>query len=82
MLVYSCNGRGVAMFGVPDHDAGELTKRFGDLPHAGIIAAGEIGPLGKRTFLHGFTASMGIIVATARDGQPEITEAVADITPG
>ncbi|CAN5758769.1 FIST C-terminal domain-containing protein [soil metagenome] len=81
-LIYSCNGRGVTMFGVPDHDAGELARRFGDLPHAGIIAAGEIGPVGKRTFLHGFTASMGIIMATRDCADPMITAAAADITPG
>jgi small ligand-binding sensory domain FIST len=81
-LIYSCNGRGVAMFGVPDHDAGELARRFEGLPHVGFIAAGEIGPLGKNTFLHGFTASMGIIVAKARAAEPVITEVAPGITPG
>jgi small ligand-binding sensory domain FIST len=64
-LLYSCTGRGMTMFGVPDHDAAEVVKRLGDLPHAGIIAAGEIGPVGRRTFLHGFTASLGLILAPA-----------------
>jgi small ligand-binding sensory domain FIST len=81
-LLYSCNGRGVTMFGVPDHDAGELARRFGDLPHAGIIAAGEIGPVGKRTFLHGFTASVGIIVRRAGDIAPVITEVHPGTSPG
>ena len=36
--------------------AGALRRRFGDLPVAGFFAAGEIGPVGSRSYLHGFTA--------------------------
>jgi small ligand-binding sensory domain FIST len=59
-LVFSCNGRGSAMFGVPDHDAAVVQEELGGAPAAGFFAAGEIGPVGGRTFLHGFTATLAL----------------------
>ena len=59
-LVFTCNGRGVGMFGSPDHDATALEDAFGRVPAAGFFCAGEIGPVGKRNFLHGFTATMAV----------------------
>jgi small ligand-binding sensory domain FIST len=59
-LVFTCNGRGVGMFGAPDHDAGALEDAFGNMPAAGFFCAGEIGPVGRRNFLHGFTATMAV----------------------
>src|SRR3954454_20348839 len=59
-LVFTCNGRGVGMFGAPDHDVGALEETFGDIPAAGFFCAGEIGPVGPRNFLHGFTATMAV----------------------
>src|SRR4051812_1701777 len=59
-LVFTCNGRGVGMFGSPDHDAGALEEAFGNMPAAGFFCAGEIGPVGPRNFLHGFTATMAV----------------------
>jgi small ligand-binding sensory domain FIST len=32
----------------------------GDLPVAGFFANGEFGPVGRRNFLHGFTASLAL----------------------
>lgn len=58
----SCNGRGTALFGGPHHDAAAIERRFPGLPLAGLIAAGEIGPVGAKAFLHGFTGSLGMIV--------------------
>jgi small ligand-binding sensory domain FIST len=57
-LLFSCNGRGLGMFGQPDHDIGAVRGAFGDIPVAGFFAAGELGPVGGRNFVHGFTASM------------------------
>ena len=31
---------------------------FGDIPIAGFFAAGELGPVAGRNFVHGFTASI------------------------
>jgi small ligand-binding sensory domain FIST len=59
-LVFSCNGRGRGMFGSPDHDASVLASELGGAPAAGFFAAGEIGPVGGRSFLHGFTATVAV----------------------
>ena len=59
-LVFTCNGRGVGMFGTPDHDASALEDVFGRVPAAGFFCAGEIGPVGARNFLHAFTATMAV----------------------
>ncbi|MGH2523718.1 MAG: FIST signal transduction protein [Anaerolineales bacterium] len=61
-LLCSCNGRGIGLFGTPHHDAGVLARRLGPLPAAGLFCNGEIGPVGSRNFLHGFTASIALVV--------------------
>lgn len=63
-LMFTCNGRGRHMFGVPDHDVSVVTEQLGDLPVAGFFAAGELGPVGGRNFLHGFTASLAIFASS------------------
>jgi small ligand-binding sensory domain FIST len=62
-LVFSCNGRGQAMFGACDHDATMVQDELGGAPAAGFFAAGEIGPVGGRSFLHGFTATIAVFPA-------------------
>jgi small ligand-binding sensory domain FIST len=59
-LVFTCNGRGEAMFGTPDHDALALDEELAGAPAAGFFAAGEIGPVGGDSFLHGFTATVAV----------------------
>jgi small ligand-binding sensory domain FIST len=59
-LLFTCNGRGAGMFGVQDHDASALDYAFAGAPAAGFFCAGEIGPVGDRNFLHGFTATMAV----------------------
>ncbi len=59
-LLFSCNGRGRAMFGTPDHDAAVVDRELQGAPAAGFFAAGEIGPVGGRSFLHGFTATLAV----------------------
>jgi small ligand-binding sensory domain FIST len=61
-LLFTCNGRGWHMFDVPDHDAGAIEDALG-VPTAGFFCAGEIGPVGGRNFLHGFTATMAVFPA-------------------
>jgi small ligand-binding sensory domain FIST len=48
------------MFPVEDHDAGALADSLGEVPVSGFFCAGEIGPVGGRNFLHGFTATMAL----------------------
>jgi small ligand-binding sensory domain FIST len=62
-VVFSCNGRGQAMFGACDHDARAVERELGGAPAAGFFAAGEIGPVGGRSFLHGFTATVAVFPA-------------------
>ena len=61
-LLFTCNGRGSHMFDLPDHDASALEDTLG-APTAGFFCAGEIGPVGGRNFLHGFTATMAVFPA-------------------
>jgi small ligand-binding sensory domain FIST len=62
-LMFTCNGRGRGMFGLPDHDAGAVAGTLGDIPTAGFFAAGEIGPVGGENFLHGFTATVAVFAS-------------------
>ena len=59
-LLFTCNGRGSHMFAAPDHDASALDAAFGGAPAAGFFCAGEIGPVGPRSFVHGFTATLAV----------------------
>lgn len=65
-VICTCNGRGRGLFGVPDHDAGLVARRLGAPPAAGFFCNGEIGQVGGRTFVHGFTATVGVIVREPR----------------
>jgi small ligand-binding sensory domain FIST len=58
----SCNGRGRGLFGQPNHDAQKVQQRFGPVGLAGFFCNGEIGPIGEKNFLHGFTASLALFV--------------------
>ncbi len=59
-LLFTCNGRGSHMFPMPDHDA-RLLDEATQAPTAGFFCAGEIGPVGDRNFVHGFTATMALL---------------------
>jgi small ligand-binding sensory domain FIST len=62
-LLFTCNGRGSHMFGAPGHDAGALEHEIGPAPAAGFFSAGEIGPVGGRNFIHGFSTSVALFAA-------------------
>ncbi|CAN5170501.1 FIST C-terminal domain-containing protein [soil metagenome] len=59
-LLFTCNGRGSHLFDVPSHDAGLVHEKLG-APLGGFFCAGELGPVGSRNFLHGFTASLLVV---------------------
>jgi small ligand-binding sensory domain FIST len=95
-LIFSCNGRGVNLYGEPNYDSTTLAS-FVPVPTSGmfcngafppsenvgerqvfecvhawvsltmtaavwsVLRAGEIGQVGKSTYLHGFTAAVGIL---------------------
>ena len=56
-LLFTCNGRGLNLFPDPNHDASTIQAKS-PCALAGFFAAGEVGPVGNRNFLHGFTASV------------------------
>jgi small ligand-binding sensory domain FIST len=65
-LLFSCNGRGTRMFDQPDHDVSAVRSGLDEaVPVAGFFAMGEIGPVGGRNFLHGFTASVAVFQSRA-----------------
>jgi small ligand-binding sensory domain FIST len=67
-LLFSCLGRGIFLYGKPDHDTDLFRRALGGLPLGGFFCNGEIGPVGGSTRLHGYTSSFGIFrpaVATA-----------------
>lgn len=64
-LVFTCNGRGSRLFDEPNHDATALLETFGPVPAAGFFAMGEFGPIGGKTFVHGFTASIALVEETS-----------------
>jgi small ligand-binding sensory domain FIST len=61
ILLFSCAGRGKGLFGTPDHDAETLANILGNIPLAGFFCNGEIGPVGGKAFLHGYTASAAVL---------------------
>lgn len=64
-LLFSCNGRGTRMFPTADHDATAIAEELEAIPAAGLFCNGEIGPVGGRSFLHAFTATMVLFESTA-----------------
>ena len=61
-LLFTCNGRGTNMFPEPDHDARVVTELLRTDALAGFFCGGEIGPVGGKAFLHGFTATLAVFL--------------------
>ena len=59
-LLFSCNGRGTRLFPDRDHDAQTIQSVLGEMPLAGFFAQGELGPVGGKNWVHGFTASVAL----------------------
>ena len=59
-LLFSCTGRGRALFPDSHHDITAVCAALGLEAVTGFFAAGEIGPVGGRNHLHGFTASLAV----------------------
>jgi small ligand-binding sensory domain FIST len=69
-LLFSCNGRGSAMFGSADHDAVAVRDTLGPIGVAGFFAAGEVGPVSGHNHVHGFTASVLVFSSGTPDDSP------------
>jgi small ligand-binding sensory domain FIST len=63
-LLLTCMGRGVQFFGRQDHDADLCRERLGPVPLGGLFSAGEIGPVGRRAFVH-TVASVVVLLGEA-----------------
>jgi small ligand-binding sensory domain FIST len=61
-LLFTCNGRGTNMFPEPDHDARVVSEALQTQALAGFFCGGEIGPVGGKAFLHGFTATLAVFL--------------------
>ena len=60
-LLVSCCGRGKGLFGQAGHDARMIQSMRGPLPLTGFFANGEIGPVGNKNYVHGYTSSLVIL---------------------
>jgi small ligand-binding sensory domain FIST len=61
-LLFTCNGRGTNMFSAPDHDARVVAEALSTQALAGFFCGGEIGPVGGKAFVHGFTATLAVFL--------------------
>jgi len=64
-LLFSCLGRGERLYGSADHDIRAVQEHVGPVPTAGFFCNGEIGPIGNRAFIHGFTSVIGLFTEPA-----------------
>jgi small ligand-binding sensory domain FIST len=64
-LLFTCRRRGAGLFGPSyggvSHDPVVVREALAADGVGGFFAAGEIGPVGSRSYLHGFTASMLVL---------------------
>ena len=86
VLLFTCNGRGQQLFGTPAHDVTTVENHL-EGAVAGAFCAGEIGPVGSKSYLHGFTASLVLIGAEepgadATGAEPDAEASDADDAAG
>ncbi|MBX2810812.1 MAG: FIST C-terminal domain-containing protein [Myxococcales bacterium] len=60
-LLFSCIGRGEGLYGQPSHDTRTIRHFFGNIPVGGFFCNGEIGRIGEKTYLHGYTSAIALI---------------------
>jgi small ligand-binding sensory domain FIST len=76
VLLVSCNGRGTNLFTSADHDVLAMRQGLSTSGVGGFFAAGEIGPVGGRNHLHGFSAAV-LVFGTPREQPAELSGNVA-----
>lgn len=59
-LLFSCLGRGERLYGVSNHDSNIFAQRVSSASLSGFFGNGEIGPVGARTYLHGYTSVFAV----------------------
>ena len=61
-LLAPCLGRGEGLFGEANVESNVLRAALGDeLQLCGFFAGGEIGPVGRRTFVHTYTSTLALL---------------------
>ncbi len=60
-VMFSCVGRGLGLFGEPNHDSGLVRSLLGPVAVGGFFCNGEIGPVGQRTYVHTYTSVIALI---------------------
>lgn len=63
VLLFSCAGRGEHLYGKSNHDSLLFGRMVGGWPISGFFCNGEIGPVGKSTYVHGYTSCFGVVQA-------------------
>jgi small ligand-binding sensory domain FIST len=58
---FNCLGRGVGLYGDPNHDINLIREFFGDLPIVGFFGNGELAPVGGKNYVHSYTGVLAII---------------------
>ncbi|ACK72451.1 domain of unknown function DUF1745 [Gloeothece citriformis PCC 7424] len=59
-LMFSCLGRGEGLYGELNFDSNLFRHYLQNICIGGFFCNGEIGPVGGRTFLHGYTSAFAI----------------------
>lgn len=59
-LLFSCVGRGQALYGEPNHDSAAFARARGPVPLGGFFCNGEVGPVAGKTFVHGYTSAFAL----------------------
>lgn len=62
-LLFSCLGRGERLYGVANHDSNAFAQRVSPASLSGFFSNGEIGPVGLKTYLHGYTSVFAVFCA-------------------
>jgi small ligand-binding sensory domain FIST len=65
-MAFACNGRGSHLFGDIHHDSKAIVNALGPIPCAGFFCNGEVGPVGKKNYVHGYTLSVALFMDKAR----------------
>lgn len=78
-LVFAGAGRGVSLFGEPNHDVGVIEETFGKIPLGGLFSNGQLGPVGGRNFVHDHTVSAVFFLDPEKEEADEtVVEAAAE----
>ena len=62
-VVFACQLRGSRLYGLGEHDAALISRRLGGVPAAGFHCAGEITPIGPRSYLNAQTTAIALFRA-------------------